>query len=216
MHQPTLSILHDPDRVCLGHNIDIGETGLTPLNFQIRDDDVNTDSAAKPAWRRRREGARLWYVLRVVPQKEFVVGYMLRQAGVMTFIPTEIRRRRRNRYAKGKDEFAFPIIPGTVFAGFEDFPRWFEVLQNSLIVGALGHNGCPWELDPDKFLKWRSRLIDGCLDFDRGMRLIHVQGKGFVRSPLERPHFITKRRQPVVEPTPQELAKIGPGLIGLS
>lgn len=155
-------------------------------------------------------GETQWYALRVSPQKEFVVAHMLRQRDVHTFVPTEIRQRKRNRYAKGKDGLAFPILPSCVFAGFAGPPAWFTIMRNPLIAGAIGYDGTPWRLDPIELLKWRALVPDGCLVIDGGMRLVHVSGVGLMRSPLERPHFVSKRkREPVVEPTRQERTRIG-------
>lgn len=149
-----------------------------------------------------------WYSLRVHPQKEYVVAYLLRGQGVRTFVPTEIRTHKRSSYSKGKAEFAVPVMPGRVFAGFDGPPAWFDLLRNNLIVGAEGHEGVPWRLridgDGGLFEFWGWRALDGCMVLDRGLQMIHVQGKGLVRSINTRVRTVSKKRRtasPVVETT---------------
>lgn len=149
-----------------------------------------------------------WYALRVQPQKEFVVAYLLRQRGADTYVPTELRARRRNRYVRGTDEMAYPVLPGIVFAGFEGEPPWYEVTRNTLVLGAIGYDGEPWRLDLVELLWWRARIPDGCLvlhrarDSSRAMRLVRIEGRGVYRSPHERPHFISARRRDKLEVVP--------------
>lgn len=152
-----------------------------------------------------------WYALRVVPQKEYVVAYLLRKQGVRTFVPTETTFRRRTRYQKTKAEFAHPEIPSCVFAGFDGAPAWYHLLRNSLILGVEGRNGEPWQFDLEKLFKFFAHSVDGCMTIigdkedDRyGMRLVHVQGRGLVRSPTTQARTISNRRKEadtvVVEP----------------
>ena len=66
-----------------------------------------------------------WYALDVVRQKEYLAGRILqRRLGCATFIPTETRWRKPNRFAKSKREVAFAALPGTIFAGFPGGPDW--------------------------------------------------------------------------------------------
>lgn len=142
-----------------------------------------------------------WYALRVLPQKEFLVAYLLRKQGVRTFVPTETRFRRRTRYVRSKTEFAHPVIPGCVFAGFDGSPAWFNVLKNRAIIGPEGMDGHPWRLQiegRDGLFSFLASTIDGCLVIEGGQRLIHVQGRGMVRSPTTQVRTISprKRRDP--------------------
>lgn len=89
-----------------------------------------------------------WYAVRVVVQHEYAVAEMLRRQGLATYTPTEIRTLKRASYAKGKAEFAVPILPGLVFVGFPSAPVWYDLLlRNHLIVapfslGSEGHPSC--------------------------------------------------------------------------
>ncbi len=130
-----------------------------------------------------------WYALRVVPQKEYVVAYLLRRQGVRTMVPTETRWRRRTRYQKSKTEFANPEISGCVYAGFDGEPAWYHLMRNSLILGVEGMGGVPYRLDMEKLFEYFSRSLDGC------KALIHVQGKGVLRPPTTRVRTISKRKK---------------------
>lgn len=136
-----------------------------------------------------------WYALRVAPQKEYVVAYLLRKQGLATFTPTEIRTHKRSSYSKGKAEFAVPVIAGCVFVGFPAAPAWYTVLQNDLIWGPIGMDGRPWRLDFPKLLRFFSGVNDGCMIFDRGLRLIHIPGRAPVRSLMTRTKTISKRKR---------------------
>jgi hypothetical protein len=142
-----------------------------------------------------------WYALRVVPQKEYVVGYLLRRSGMATFIPTEIRSHKRTSYAKGKADFAVPLIPGIVFAGFPSAPAWYDVLSNGLILGAIGADGVPWRLDFLRLLRFFSGVDDGCMVIDEdGLRLIHIPGRPPVRALTTRVRTISKRKREPEKP----------------
>lgn len=135
-----------------------------------------------------------WYALRVQPQKEYIVAYMLRQRGVRTFVATETKFRRRTRYTKSKAEFAHPEIPGCVFAGFDGVPAWYYILKNQLIVGAEGHGGVPWRFDAAKLHRFFASAMDGCMVIDDGMRLVSVGGR-LIRSPTTQVRAISKRKR---------------------
>lgn len=140
-----------------------------------------------------------WYALDVVRQKEFVAGYLLQKRGCMTFIPTETRFRKRNRYARGgKLEVAYAAIPGTIFVGFPGEPNWFEVMNMHLVNGVLSVDDQPRRIDTAsaEWLDYRGHQRDGSLvlekqvirfkgeDVERTASLIHMQGRGVLRSPL--------------------------------
>lgn len=149
------------------------------------------------------DGDAQWYALRVQVQKEYTVAYILRQLGVRTFTPTDLKFRRRTRYTKSKAEYANPVIPGCIFAGFDGSPLWYNVMRNHLIVGPEGMDGHPWRLDIGKIYKFFASQIDGCLVLDGGQRLVYAQGAGanrFVRAPTTQTRVISKRH--VEEPAP--------------
>jgi len=140
-----------------------------------------------------------WYALDVVRQKEFLAGYFLQKRGCVTFIPTETRFRKRNRYTKGgKLEVAYANIPGTIFVGFDGPPNWFEVMNMSLVNGVLSIDDKPHRIDTtsQEWLDYRGHQLDGSLvvekqiirfkgqDVERSAALIHMQGRGVLRSHL--------------------------------
>lgn len=136
-----------------------------------------------------------WYALRVMPQREYVVAYLLRKQGNATFIPTEIRTHKRSSYSKGKAEFAVPVIPGIVFAGFPGEPAWYNVLKLDLILGPIGMDGKPWRLDFLELLAFFSGVSDGCMVYEDGLRLIHIPGRTPVRSLTTRTKTISPRKR---------------------
>lgn len=136
-----------------------------------------------------------WYVLRVMPQREFVVAYLLRKQGMATFIPTEVRTHKRSSYSKGKVEFAVPIIPGCVFAGFPGEPAWYDLLRNDLILGPVGMDGRPWRLDFVRLLRFFASQNDGCMVMDEGLRLIRIPGRTPVRALTTRARTISPRKR---------------------
>lgn len=156
-----------------------------------------------------------WYALDVARQKEYVAGYILQRMGCMTFIPTETRFRKQNRYRKSKIEVGYAAIPGVVFCGFPAPPDWFRVMNMHLVNGVLSVDDKPRRIDTanPEWIRYRSKQIDGSLvlekqiirfkgaDVERSVALIHLQGRGVLRSPLSikakassnRPVVITAR-----------------------
>lgn len=158
------------------------------------------------ARRKYEEDELHWYALDVVRQKEYVAGYLLNKRGCMTFIPTETKFRKKNRYAKGKIEVAYAAFSGVVFVGFPAAPNWLEVMSINLVNGVLSipdDNGrvYPRRIDTAsrEWIDYRSRQTDGQLtierhrmpvrikgetvEVERSVPLISVQGKGVIRSP---------------------------------
>ncbi len=136
-----------------------------------------------------------WFALRVVPQREYVVSYLLRQQGNATLIPTEVRTHKRSSYSKGKVEFAVPIIPGIVFTGFPTAPAWYDVLRNDLILGPIGMDGKPWRLRIQELMHFFTGVSDGCMVMDDGLRLIHIPGHPPVRALTTRVRTISARKR---------------------
>ena len=133
------------------------------------------------------------------------MAYMLRRQDVWTFVPTEERFRRRTRYVKSKAGFASPIMPGCVFARFDGEPAWYYLLKNNLIIGVEGTDGIPWELRPGELYSYFARTLDGCMVFDKGLRMIQVPGRGLLRGPRTQVKVVSHKKRsedetPVVEP----------------
>lgn len=140
-----------------------------------------------------------WYALRVRPQAEFMVAYMLRQRDVRTYVPTETRWRRRSRHVEKAAEFAYPQIPGIVFAGFPGVPHWLGLFSNRLVLGAIGHDGAPIELDPGRLYRFFAHCLNGHLVVERGLSMIHIEPSGqgparLVRAPTTQVRIVSKRK----------------------
>lgn len=137
-----------------------------------------------------------WYALDVMRQKEYVAGHIFQRRGCMTFIPTEMRFRKKNRYTKGKLEVASAGIPGTIFVGFPSSPNWFEVMSMHLVNGVLSLDNRPHRIDTasPEWIQYRAKQLDGCMTIERQMiryrgqeiegsaTLISVQGRGVIRT----------------------------------
>lgn len=141
-----------------------------------------------------------WYALRVRPQAEFMVAYMLRQRGVRTYVATETRWRRRSRHVEKPAEFAYPQIPGIVFAGFPGMPHWLHLLNNRLVQGAIGHYGTPTELDAGKLHRFFATALNGHLVVEQGLSMIHIEASGqgparLVRAPTTQVRIVSKRKR---------------------
>lgn len=138
-----------------------------------------------------------WYAIDVARQKEYVAGFLFNRMECMTFIPTEMRFRKKNRYAKGKIEVAFAAIPGVVFVGFVGTPNWYRVMSMHLVNGVLSTDGRARRIDPTSkdWLHYRAHQLDGQLvierhkvlfkgqEVERSAALVQVQGRGVIRSP---------------------------------
>lgn len=147
-----------------------------------------------------------WYALDVVRQKEYVAGYILNRMGYATFIPTETRWRRRNRYARAKVEVAFAAIPGVIFVCLPAEPNWPRLLGLSVITGVLSIADVPRPLDAGELWRYRAGQLDGHLVVERvkvvgrggvgvwrSRRSISVQGRGVLRAPPEQRHMRSRR-----------------------
>jgi hypothetical protein len=151
-----------------------------------------------------------WYALRVVPQKEYTVAYLLEKRGVWAYVPTGMIWRKRTWHAKAKAEYACPERPGMIFARFPSTPAWYNVLKNHLILGPIGRDGAPWRFDPAQLYNYFARVPNGTLVFKDGEQLVHVNGRN-LRAPTTQTRIISKRKKevapddlPIVEPTRQE------------
>lgn len=154
-----------------------------------------------------------WYAIDVVRQKEYVAGHIFQRMGCKTFIPTETRYRKRNRYAKGKIEVAYAALPGVVFVGFPKAPDWYRVMSMHLVNGVLSLNDRPHRIHTasKEWIIYRAGQNDGHLvvekvkqnryikalgaraDVEVSAASIHVQGKGILRAPEVQKHMKSKR-----------------------
>lgn len=148
-----------------------------------------------------------WYALDVVRQKEYVAGFIFQRMGCFSFIPTETRWRKRNRYTKSKAEVAFAALPGVIFVGFPGPPNWFQVMSMHLVTGVLSTEDRPHRLhtDTQEWMAYRATQLDGYLvlsrvkaryrgeDIDRSVQSIFVQGRGILRAPKEQKHMRSKK-----------------------
>lgn len=164
-----------------------------------------------------------WYALDVVRQKEYVAGHILNRMGCVTFIPTETRFRKQNRYRKGKIEVGYAAIPGTVFAGFPEAPDWFRVMNMHLVNGVLSVDDKPRRLDTssEEWIKYRGRQLDGSLVIekqrvyfrgelvDKSVSLISLQGRGVLRSPLSIKAKASSHRPVVITAAGERARKLG-------
>lgn len=89
-----------------------------------------------------------WYALRVSPQTEFVTQDILKQRGILTYVPVRKEWRFRNKFDKAKKQkklMSYPESVGYVFMashkGFE--PNWLMLGNTNNINGVVGVNGIP-------------------------------------------------------------------------
>jgi hypothetical protein len=141
-----------------------------------------------------------WYAIDVLRQKEYLAGHLFQRRGCMTFIPTDMGFRKKNRYTKGKMEVARPALPGTIFVGFPGAPNWYEVMSMNLVNGVLSLDDAPRRIDTGsrEWTLYRSRQLDGALtierhkvalkvdgvevEIERSVALIRVQGRDVIRT----------------------------------
>jgi transcription antitermination factor NusG len=89
-----------------------------------------------------------WYCLRIAPQKEFVAQEILKRRGLVTFVPSEHRWRRKNKYTKMKELRRYPLMVRYLFIGFTPgVPLWFNLFSIPIIQSVVGVNGVPWQFD---------------------------------------------------------------------
>lgn len=119
-------------------------------------------------------GPRNWYVLVVPAQKEYVAAYLLEKVGAHVYVPTETRWRRKNRYARTKVEFAFPVAPRYVFAGFAGPVPWHRVFSVSLVKAVIAIGGVPRVIDDAAMARFRARIPNGRLTIET----VEVRVKG--------------------------------------
>lgn len=171
-----------------------------------------------------------WYAIDVVRQKEFVVGRMFERRGCVTFIPTEMRFRKKSRYTKGKLEIALPALSGTVFVGFPTAPDWFRVMNMNLVNGVLSVDDKPRRIDTAsrQWIDYRSNQVDGRLvlerhkvkirfegeevEVERTAAFVQVQGRGIVRPTWQLKQMAASDRPVVISAKGERLRQLAPFL----
>lgn len=181
--------------------------------------------------RKHFEGDELhWYAIDVVRQKEYLAGYQFQRRGCMTFIPTEMGFRKKNRYTKGKMEVARPGMPGTIFVGFPAAPNWYDVMNMNLVNGVLSLDDKPRRIDTAsrEWTKYRAHQLDGAMvierhkvkvkvdreevEIERSVALIRVQGRDVIRTHANLKAAASHNR-PVVITAAGERARILGGIL---
>lgn len=107
---------------------------------------------------------RYWYALRVASQKEFVTQDLLKERGLMTYVPVRKEWRHRNKFDKAKRQkqlVSFPEAVGYVFVGFtpnqlwrDQVPYWLKLFDISTVVGVVGFENRPMLIDRMKLVAW--------------------------------------------------------------
>jgi acetolactate synthase regulatory subunit len=174
-----------------------------------------------------------WYALDVIRQKEYLVGHMFQRRGCMTFIPTEMGFRKKNRYTKGKMEVARPALPGTIFVGFPTAPNWFKVMTMNLVNGVLSLDDKPRRIDTAsrEWTLYRSKQLDGAMtierhkvmvkvdreevEIERSVALIRVQGRDVIRTHANLKAAASHNR-PIVITAAGERARVLGAILGAS
>ena len=123
-----------------------------------------------------------WYALRIAPAREFVAQRLLKDRGIVTFLPVEIKHRHRSRYSKAagkpKEPRAFTMFPGYLFAGFEPgVPLWFNLFtENNHVKSVVGDRGVPYRLPVAQIRRQIEMYADG---------LVRPQSERFMQSGKE-------------------------------
>lgn len=84
-----------------------------------------------------------WYVLRVAPQKEFVIERLLWQQGLLAYVPARYEWRRVSRFRRTKQQVLRPVLIRYVLVGFRQPARWLDLFHNSAIESVIGFDGSP-------------------------------------------------------------------------
>lgn len=89
-----------------------------------------------------------WYALKVLSQKEFVAQAMLKERGLLTYVPVRKEWRHKNRYDKARMKkvlVSYPQAYGYVLVGFTDrqmapgnIPYWLRLFSIPVIRGVVG------------------------------------------------------------------------------
>lgn len=113
----------------------------------------------------------LWYALRVAPQCEFKSQDMLADMGLVSFIPTRMEYRHRNKYDRAKRrkiEKFYPILVGYCLVGFTlnqlapgNVPNWVRIFDLAPIKSVVGFDGRPRTVRKDALIEIARRWPNG-------------------------------------------------------
>jgi len=91
-------------------------------------------------------GAMPWFLIRLPSQKEFVAERILDDAGLIVFVPEEVKFRKSSRYAKRTDPkraIRYPLIAGYALVAFPPGRDWGDLFRFSLVLGVISRAGAP-------------------------------------------------------------------------
>ena len=87
---------------------------------------------------RSRDLPECWYAAVVTPQQEGEAVRQLIELGYEAFVTSELRYRRKHRADKTKKGIEYPLIPGLVFVGVDDYLTLSAIWKLDIIHGFLG------------------------------------------------------------------------------
>lgn len=115
--------------------------------------------------------AHVWYALQVAPRKEFAAMDILKDRGLMTYVPVTKVWRFRNRYARARGDkklVSYPQLPGYVLVGFRRdqlaehlVPKWLRLFEIPIVRGAVGIDGSPCEVARASLKAFAQRYPNG-------------------------------------------------------
>ena len=104
----------------------------------------------------RQSTERVWFALRVKPQKEIVAERILRGLNYMAVTPTRSEWRHASRKAvnqKRKRKVYFPVMWGYVLVAFpsdQRFINWYDLTRLHIVSSIVAVNGLPLQLSGDQ------------------------------------------------------------------
>lgn len=117
--------------------------------------------------------AHTWYALRITSQKEFAAQTILKERGLLTYVPVRKEWRHRNKFDRAKQKKVLKTYPqayGYVLTGFTslqmapgNIPYWLRLFSIPIIRGVVGieleHK--PLELPHDEMKRMVQRFPNG-------------------------------------------------------
>lgn len=101
-----------------------------------------------------------WYCACVAPQSEMEAVRQLIERGYEAFVTSELRYRRSTRYSKRKEGVEYPLIPGLVFVGVEDYAGLSAIWVMDIITGFLGSGPHSSKLQAKDLERLREMTVD--------------------------------------------------------
>ena len=84
----------------------------------------------------------IYHILKVRPQREFVVRQRLHDMACAAFVPVEFIHRRVRR-SQPPQRFRRALMPGYIWAGFAGGVPWHVLRMEPAITGCLSRDGVP-------------------------------------------------------------------------